>query len=348
MNIKKYLLLFFLWTVVHFSYGQSKDSTTKINYFNKSKKQYTFYFAISRFLNGFYYQTDYPYHFKPSVPINLGLGFSYRILYVEVSFMSFFINKNVSFKPRNIGMQAIVYTKRLGIDFIYHFNDGYFLDKNSKEQVIKLTKQIPSDSIRIASNRFSLNLITVLGKNYALNRSLAHLQFDNKKTFSWLLNTSFSRFYINNEQRPLPIDTLITHSDYLYIKKATIYSLAPMIGFGLHYVWKGNFYFGILPAIGPSFQFASTQSNQNAQNSDFHLGYKCIARVGMGYHTQRWVFSSNLIIDSELYNLGSDTYILNGLGRLTFRVGYKINKKSKNKIDDVMNSVEHLESMIIK
>jgi hypothetical protein len=349
MIYKKNLILVFLLFFVQYSFGQNRDSTNKSNYFTKSKQQFTFYISVSRFLNGFYYNTDYPYHFKPSVPINLGVGFSYRILYVEVSFMSFYLNKNVSFKPRNIGMQAIVYTKRFGIDFLYHFNNGYFLDQNSKEQVLKLTNQYPSDSLRIASNRFSLNLITILGKNkYALNRSLAHLQFDNKKSFSWLINTSFSRYFINNEQLPLPIDTLITHSNYLYIKKATIFSISPMFGFGLHYVWKGRFYLGILPAIGPSFQFATTHSNQNDQNSDFHLGYKFIGRIGMGYHTQRWVFSSNIIIDSELYNLGSNTYIINGLGRLTFRIGYKINRKKQSKVDDIMNSIEHMENTILK
>jgi hypothetical protein len=323
--------------------------SNKPRYIYEAKNQYIIYVSSSRFLNGFYYKTDYPYHFKPSVPINLGLGFSYRMLYAEVSFMSFYTNKNIAFKPRNIGLQAIVYTKRLGIDFLYHYNNGYYLDKNSKVEVQKLIKHPISDTLRITSNRLSLNLITLLGKNkYALNRSLAHLKFDNRKSFTWLINTSFSRYHINNEQRPIPLDTLVAHSNYLYIKNATIYSLAPMFGLGLHYVWKERVYFGILPAVGPSFQLATTNSNVKNDDTNFHLGYKFICRIGVGYHTKRWVFSSNLIFDSELYKLSSNTYILNGLGKFSFRIGYKINKKNKSKIDDVMDSLEHMENSLFK
>lgn len=104
----------------------------------------------------------------------------------------------------------------------------------------------------------------------------------------------------------------------------SFYSISIMPGYGFTWIINKRFYFGVIPAIGPSFQFKSMTFEDEHENK-FAISYRVLAKVGAGFHAKRWTAGLSVLYDNELYHLASETNIFNNNGKVILKVGYKIN-----------------------
>lgn len=128
-------------------------------------------------------------------------------------------------------------------------------------------------------------------------------------------------------------------------QKGTFYSIGILPGYAFTWIIKKRFFIGIIPSFGPSIQY-KTMDFEDDHEEHFALSYRVIAKAGAGFHAKRWTAGLSVLIDSEKYHLANQSNIINNNGKITLRVGYKINvpkwgKGISKKMSTIQNRVEN-------
>jgi hypothetical protein len=321
------------------------DSLVRLKYVGNAKHSIMFYVFGTRYSNGILYRGHSSLLYSPITPVNIGIGFSHKWLGGSVSVVSIQSAKSRLIDHYNFSIQVNAYSRKVGADMSYIVNSGYY---QSNYQNFLSYNQVNKD--QTASNmrmqRFALNFIRIFnGKNYSLNAPVDQGEIQKKSASSFLLSMGVGWATAGNGDStfvPSYLDELFQHNTIL--KKGVFTSFNVMPGYGFTWVIKKNFFVGIVPSVGLSFQYQHLIL-QNGEEDHVRVSYKALGRFGAGYHSTRWTFGISAIFDAENYPLGNGTYLVNNVGRLHARIGYKFNvpkwaRKYSQKMDDYQDEVE--------
>jgi hypothetical protein len=319
------------------------------NYVLSARTKLTIFVFANRYLNGnLFTNPGINSYYFPIAPLNIGLGFSHKWLAVNVAILSPRIGKNnyngEGAKYHNFNLQLLAYTHKYGLDVIYSRNTGYFLGNyNNYVNVTDVPDKTPY--FDMSTQRLTVNLLRIFNPiKYSMNATMIGGEMQKNNASSFIFNTSFSMSRFNMGDS-IPSFVAAQANPDLIFKSGTFYSVGLLPGYGFTWIINKRFYFGIIPAFGPSLQYKSM--NFETQHEErFAISYRVLAKAGLGFHAKKWTAGLSVLFDSERYHLGSKSNIINNNGKVTMRVGYKINvpkwgKRISKKMTNVQNSVEH-------
>ena len=323
--------------------------TKRENYVISARDKLTIFIFSTRYLNGkLFTNPGINNYYYPITPLNIGLGFSHKWLAVNIAILSPKIGKNnyddQQAKYQNFNLQALAYTPKYGMDVLYSQNKGYFLGNyNGYIDVAGAPDKTPYFDMK--TNRFTINLLRVFNPiRYSMNATMIGGEMQKNSASSFIINSSFSlsKFKMSDSIPQFLLDQMNQEAIF---KGGTFYSISIMPGYGFTWIINKRFYFGVIPAVGPSFQFKSMTFEDEHENK-FAVSYRIIAKAGAGFHAKRWTAGISVLYDNEMYHLASKTNIFNNNGKVILKVGYKISvpkwgKGVSKKMSTLQNKFEH-------
>ena len=319
------------------------------NYVLSARTKLTLFVFINRYLNGnLFTNPGINSYYFPIAPLNIGLGFSHKWLAVNVAILSPRIGKSnytgEGEKYSNFNLQALAYTHKYGLDVIYSKNIGYFL--GNYNNFINLT-DVPNQTpyFDISTQRLTVNLLRIFNPmKYSMNATMIGGEMQKNNASSLIFNTSFSMSAFDMGDS-IPSFISAQANPNTIFRSGTFYSVGLLPGYGFTWIIRKRFFIGIIPSFGPSFQYKSINFETH-HDERFSISYRILAKAGVGFHTKKWTAGLSVLFDSERYHLGPESNIINNNGKVTLRVGYKINvpkwgKGLSKKMSTLQNSVEH-------
>ncbi len=302
------------------------DSVERLKYVANGRSRFTIYVFASRFSNGILYSGNKNLLYYPISPINVGLGFTHKWIGGSFSLVAAEINKGKFEGNYNFNVQINAYARKIGADLVYTVNNGYyganyksFLDLNLNG----VSKELPYYNVKM--ERLTLNFVRIFnGQQYSLNAPLVQGEIQKKTSHSFLINAALSgAFTKNGDSLFIPAPLLPLFEGNTIFKQAYFYSFSIMPGYGITWVIRKRFFVGLVPSLGPSFQYHHLQTRDGIEDN-FAISYKILGRFGAGYNSERWTYGLSILVDAENYPLKNNTHFLNNVGKIYFRIGYKI------------------------
>jgi len=329
------LLVFSFVLLNSFAYSQSDsterekksraDSLERVKYVAKTRNVFTLFVFGSRFSNGILYSGNRNLLYYPISPINIGLGFTHKWIGASISLVGADIIKGKFEGNYNFNVQINAYARRIGADLVYSVNRGYYVANYKSFLDLNLegaSKELPYYKLKM--ERITLNFVRIFnGQHYSLNAPLVQGEIQKKTSSSFLLNAAVSgAFSSNNDSLFVPTNLQTLFEGNTIIKNGEFYSVSIMPGYGFTWVIRKRFFIGLVPSLGPSFQFHHI-TTANGIDDNFAVSYKVLGRFGTGYHSEHWTCGLSILVDAENYPLKNNTHMLNNVGKIYFRVGYK-------------------------
>ncbi|MBC7449854.1 MAG: DUF4421 family protein [Cytophagales bacterium] len=352
------LFILFLSGIKSYAQNSSKEEEEtsdsvyikRESYVFSARSKLTIFIFSSRYLNGMLFTNPgvNNYYF-PIAPINIGLGFSHKWLAVSVSLYSPKTGRNhydgVSEKYKNFNLQILAYTHKYGMDLLYTYNRGYYLgDYKGYIDVDGAPDKTPY--FNAYTQRFTFNVLRIFNPlKYSMNAPIIGGEVQKNSSSSFIMNSAFSINTVNlGDSIPEFIKTQL-NPDAIFTS-GTFYSIGILPGYGFTWIVRKKFYFGAIPALGPSFQYKEMNFESGSEDR-FAVSYRVLAKFGAGFHAKRWTAGLTLILDSERYHLAKQSDMISNNGKLILRVGYKINvpkwgKKVSKKMTIMQEKAEHL------
>lgn len=321
------------------------DSLVRLNYVATSSQYLTVYVYGSRYSNGVLYSGHTNLFYYPITPVNLGIGFSHKWLGGSVSVVSLQSNKSKLIDHYNFNFNLNAYGRQIGADFVYTLNNGYY-QSNYKNFVVSdnVDKSQPFFNMRM--QRFMFNFVRIFnGKKYSLSAPVSQGEIQKRSSSSFILNAGLNlAFADNGDSTFVPSYAQAAFEGNTLLRKGAIYSLSFMPGYGVTWVIKKRFFIGLVPSAGVSFQYQRLNF-QGSMEDHLRVSYKVLGRFGAGYHSRLWTIGISVVLDAEKYPLGHNTYLLNNVGKVHARIGYKFEvpkwaKKYSKKMDAYQERLE--------
>lgn len=351
LNIRNTKVLIFWLIGTLSSYGEIKDSTIlnqREDYVYNSRNQITLSVIGFRYFNGLYYLAEQNISYRPTIPIILGVGFSHKWLNLNIGIIGFDLDRVRDKSNHNYQLQMSAFLSRYGFDVIWAKNEGYYVGNREAYHMFN-NKRDSAVFNDMYISRLSLNAVYILSKKFNLQTTFGKAKISNHTNKGWFLNVGFASMHMQNKSGtiiPTDLEPILQNS--FLIDQGRAYSLAVLPGYAMHKVWKGKLYASIAPSIGPSFQWIEMKEIEEATQGRANLSGKMVLRAGVGYHTKHWVFGASVLWDSERFSLGQNTVLLNNIGKVMLRVGYKIPvpkwaKKYSGTLDQVEGKLRQYE-----
>ena len=321
------------------------DSIFRLRYVGNMKHYLLIYAYGSRYSNGILYRGNAVLLYSPITPVNLGIGFSHKWLGGSISVVSIQSNKSKLIDHYNFSIQANAYGRKIGADLGYTINNGYY-QSNYQSFQFKHNANNEQPFFHMRIQRITLNFVRIFnGKKYSLNAPVDQGEIQKRTAGSFLLNMGLTMsFAKNGDSSFVPSYLQSVFHDNTFLLSGVFYSLSFMPGYGVTFVVRKKFFVGLVPSAGISFQYQQLHLQEGEENH-LRVSYKALGRFGAGYHSARWTFGISAIFDLENYPLGNGTALLNNVGRLHARIGYKIAvpkwaKKYSKKMDEYQDKLE--------
>jgi len=321
------------------------DSLVRLRYVENVKYYIRVYAYSSRFSNGILYNGNSRLSYYPITPVNIGIGLAHKWLGGSVSVVSIQSNKSKFIDNYNFNIQLNAHGRKVGAEINYTLNSGYYQTKY-KDFAPYEYANTDQPFLNMRMQRLTFNFVRVFNsKKYSLNALINQGEIQKKSASSLLLNMGFSTAFAENGDSlfvPSYLQGLFEGNTLL--KKGTFYSLGIMPGYGFTWVVKEKFFLGVVPSLGMSLQYQHLDFLEG-QEDRLRVSYKALGRFGLGYHVHRWMFGLSAIFDVEHYPLGNDTYLLNNVGRMYARIGYRLDapkwiRKYSDRMDKYQEKIE--------
>jgi hypothetical protein len=278
------------------------------------------------------------------------LGISVRLHWLGLAFGYAPKNLQENFKGTtsytNIKLSS--YGKKMGFDIYYLDYSGFFLD-NTKELFgpdYQARHYIRPDlnTLNIGANYYYI----FNHKRYSYRSTFIQNEIQKHSAGSFMINASLNYFNLNADSSIVPkgIDEN-KFSPEAKIKKGDFYNLSLMPGYGHTFVAKQKMFLTLSVYGGVNAQqqhYTSELKNFNQKVFDaFELIPRAMARIGIGYNSQKFFTGINAVIDVYNLPLGKNERVIYSVGSASIYFGCHFNlPKSVTKYTDYMKKFPNL------
>ena len=323
------------------------DSLVRLNYVSTSKQYLTVYVYGSRNSNGVLYSGNSNLFYYPITPVNIGIGVSHKWLGGSISVVSLQSNKSKLIDNYNFNINLNAYGRQIGADFVYTVNSGYYLS-NYKNFIVSDDVDKSQPFVEMRMQRFMFNFVRIFnGKKYSLSAPVTQGETQKRSSSSFILNAGLNLAFVKGgDSSFVPSYAKALFEGNTLLQEGAIYSLSFMPGYGVTWVIKKRFFIGLIPSAGISIQYQHLNYQEGLEDH-LRVSYKILGRFGAGYHSRLWTIGISVVYDAEKYPLGNNTYLLNNVGKVHARIGYKFEiprwaKKYSKKMDVYQDKLEHV------
>jgi hypothetical protein len=267
--------------------------------------------------------------YRPNTPFNIGVGFNYRFIGVNIAFNLPAINKESGEygSTRMLDLQTHIYTRKLVVDFYGQLYKGYYI-ANTRRLISNLGSNIGSYNVEMvrpdASNlNLGLNVQYVFNaKRFSYRAAYLQNDYQKKSAGSFLVGGEIFGMRMKADSGLIPS----------YIQKAGFFngenfyrtrvlSAAANAGYAHTFVYKKH-WFATLSLSG-SLGLNYTVMNRERENDLRKVGVQLNnnIRVSIGYNSSRYFAGIHYVdLNARSQSPVPDTYQTMGAGN--FRISF--------------------------
>lgn len=284
--------------------------------------------------------------YKPNSNYNIGLGFNYKLLAVNIGFKAPFVNEDNDRYGRTkyIDMQAYLYLRKLTFDLYAQDYEGYYL---ANTQVLQ--KPPTGNGMLIRSDLQTRNLganVEYIFNSARFSYRATFLQNEQQKKSagSFLLGGGLHYLNVRGDSSILPQKLIYTDFfDNHRFDDLSVVSLSANVGYAYTLVMQKNFFVtgAVLAGGGTSYTMMTDHVMDKKRN---RLGFNGngVLRLGAGYNTDRYFvgayFVTNILRNSMPIHNTWEQYET-GMLRLSLAKRFTLKPKVAEKIHRIERSL---------
>jgi Domain of unknown function (DUF4421) len=272
-------------------------------------------------------------HYFPNENLNLGVGFNYKWLGLNLAFNLPFINKDNAIygNTESIDLQTNIYGRKYGLDAYLQYYKGFYI--NNPIDVFG-TWQSASYPTRpdLRTLRLGTDFYYIFNdRKFSYRAAFVQNERQLKSAGSWLLGAYTSYLLIAADSSILPQILASQMNEIPDIASARFINMGVSGGYVHTFVIKKNFFFTFDLQLGVGLQDRLARTFSNIEYQRGGLQTKSKARFAFGYNTDRYFAGINYLSDNILSRQDDGVQITNsaGLFRLFFGRRLEIHTKKK-------------------
>jgi hypothetical protein len=230
--------------------------------------------------------------FKQNHHNDLGFGFNYKILFLNIEFTIPSTEKDRSIygTTTSFDVQTYVYIKKFVVDFYTQFYHGYYLSNNDE----LVTGSQPAEVLvrpDIKTVDLSLNIEYVPNNSrFSFNAPFTQNEIQKKSAGSFLMGGGI--YHLNGKADSTFVPAMIKKTDFFqnhHVRAFSYTSIGCNIGYGYTQVIKKDFY--IIGAIsgGPGIGYSALKYDPPyAATGKVGIAYNATAKFGTGWNSAKY------------------------------------------------------------
>lgn len=229
--------------------------------------------------------------YKPNDNYNLGVGFSYQWLNLNLGFKAPFINEDNEKRGRTkfIDLQAYGYARKFVVDLYAQSYEGYYFPvKRNDLLAIPFTENLVRNDIQTRNLGFNVEYI-FNNRKFSYRAAFLQNETQKKSAGSFILGGGIHYLNVRADSSILPQD--IRYPDYLAnpsFNRSSVGSITINGGYAYHLVLGKRFFAMASLMLGAgvnSMTLQDTKSDENMQA--WSPTFNGIVHAGMGYNSDR-------------------------------------------------------------
>ncbi|WP_072359767.1 DUF4421 domain-containing protein [Chitinophaga sancti] len=258
----------------------TKDLTTR--FFGSRKYNYYNIFDRKR-------KTEVMY--RPNTPFNVGFGFNYKFLGINVAFNLPFINSTDRYgKTKAIDLQAHYYLRKLVVDFYGQRYKGYYI-ANSRGLLNGFDEKGPlpvRPDIRNLNIGMSVEYI-FNDKKFSYRAAYLQNEYQKKSAGSFLIGGELFTAKMKGDSSLIPRN--ITRQDFMNgitYSATSIFSVAANAGYAYTFVYKQHFFLTLSLSGGLGTNYTHLLRHHANDFRKFGLELNTNVRASFGYNSSKY------------------------------------------------------------
>lgn len=322
---KYFIYLFFSLVPVLAVTAQEKKPGYDSSYVERASKKMLFRLYTSQKYTDLVVNVpggDRGYRYKPNSGLNLGLGFTYQGVTINVAAPLGFMNPN-RYKnwPKYLDLQAHTYPKNFIIDFLGQFYKGYSIDP---EFLQNSTEPYPRRDMRLITVGLNVNYL-FFGEKLSLQASFTQEDIQKRSAFSPFVG--FEAYGGSIEGDSLLIPTTEQIDAKYNFGKSRYFQGGPNAGLAGTLVFGGGFFLTGVASANLSLGFSEWENQDKAKSWGLVPTY--YLRGFFGYNNDRFSINANYVYkQSDLVKVADYNNSIN-TGNYRINLIYKINTSDK-------------------
>lgn len=278
---------------------------------------------------------------------NIGLGFNYKYVGLNIGFKLPFINDDARRygKTRFFDFQSFIYLRKLTVDLYALSHQGYYLASTSMVTTAPVGNIFPQRADLHITN-IGLNTQYIFNsKKFSFRAAFLQNEYQKKSAGSLMAGVGVHNINIRADSAIIPRD--IKHSGYFgntAFTRSSIVSLAVNGGYAHTLVFRRHYFItaALLAGVGLNYT-AMTTGTQRQANDRLSLHLNAITRFAAGYNSERYFIGVqyiNFINRNNSPVKGSWQEFQTGNARLTFARRFKLKRNTKREIDKIEHTIK--------
>ncbi len=283
--------------------------------------------------------------YDPNKNYNLGVGFNYRSIGINVAFNPPLVNNdNDKFgHTRSLDIQPHIYLKNLVVDAYGQFYHGFYMVNSSALQDVPSGGIYLRPDLRIKNIGISAQYV-FNGSRFSLRSPFVQNEIQKKSAGSILAGIDIHTIFVRADSSIVPLN--IVHPDFFdgsHFNRSNTYSIAVSGGYAYTYVYRKHYFVTAGFNVGLGVNYMTTEDAGAAiRDRAAGLLYNTTIRFATGYNSQQYfigVYYIGLQTRNATPIAQTQQDVGAGIIRLVFAKRIKLRKSDKKKIDQILPSV---------
>ena len=228
--------------------------------------------------------------YKANPNLNLGLGFSYRGITVNLFNGFKFLNKKDEPKGKTKGfdLQVHLYPEKWAIDLLFESPKGFYLDEKGAAGAGANNYYYRGD---LKSNLYGVSVYRVPNKEkFSYRAAISQTEWQKKSAGSVLYGGNIFHGFLEGDSALVPA-LLMNSYPQKGVKKMSYTTLGPGIGYAHTLVIAQHFFLTGSAVLNANVNFVKEEGTAKNTKTSFNLSD--VFKAAIGYNSPTWNFSAN-------------------------------------------------------
>ncbi|PZF73074.1 DUF4421 domain-containing protein [Taibaiella soli] len=284
--------------------------------------------------------------YKPNDNYNLGFGFNYKFIGLNIGLNFPFINHDDDkYGTTNyLDVQSHIYLRKLTVDLWGQYYKGFYLSNPSDALSNFNASSYPiRPDIHLLALGIDLQYI-FNDEKFSFRAAFLQNEYQKKSSGSWMLGGSIYNVFLRGDTAFVPTHFVKPENDAnYYFNKSNIYSIAAGGGGAYTFVIKQHFFITASAMLEAGFNY-TVMKNTWSDTKDDRGGPQLITtvRFAAGYNSEKY-FAGIHIVDMNSLSGSPIPGVTQTYGggnvRITVADRFKVKRKTEKKFNEVMDKV---------
>ena len=305
--------------------GEHADAQNNTDYYQPYNRQITGrVFLSNKFTNLNLRGDDFSLKYKPITSYNLGVGFTYQWLTINVGYGFGFLNPNLDRKStKAIDLQFHPYGRKIAIDVLGQFYKGFRLP--SQDDFLR--EDIQANVVG-ATAQYIFN-----HDEFSYRAAFLQSEWQKRSAGSWLAGFEFYTGGVKGDTSMIPNARLKEDK----LKSVRFFEIGPSVGYAYTYVYQEHFFATGSASISLDLGF-NTQTTEESKDRSAGFSPNSLFKIFAGYNSAKWALTAIYINNSvKLAPTVDDKRVSLNTGnfRIHFAYRFKPGKRARQLLEPI-------------